>query len=95
MGALSTQKMAFAVRLRMASTNLLESVNDMRGLKAEWSAAGYLDGLEDSDMINENAGITNGQLSAVVGTTLQAIEVLLAAGHSTNLHKLLYKGKNG
>ena len=67
----------------------------MRGLKAEWSAAGFSEGLADEDLVDENAGMTNAELSAVIGTTLTAIEAMLATGHSTNLHKLLYKGKNG
>ena len=95
MTALSNQKEGFVVRLRMASTKVIDGVNELDALKREWDRMGYSSSLGNEDIVDENAGITNTNCADVIGTTLTAIEALLAAGHGTNLHKLLYKGKNG
>ena len=89
----------FVTNTRNAARAVIEDVSELRELKRQWdagmstwlvdasgsdpAAAGY----EPGDFDGTNAGLMKADVTAVF-TTLAAIEVLLAAGHETNLEKV-------
>lgn len=75
---------------RQAVTALIESIDKLRALLAEWNALGLDAAAIDAAQAAAgdglgNSGITGAQVTAVY-TTLGALESLLAAGHATNLY---------
>lgn len=78
----------YVAECRTQATNLLITLNKLAALKNKWIALDLGNALNDSDIGGENAGITKAQIGAVLGTTLPAIDTLLAAGHVTNLHTI-------
>ena len=73
-------------RVRQASTTLLNAIDDLKALKAESDALDLGNALVPEDFAGTNAHLNTAQIIAVTGTTLAAIEALLAAGHATNLY---------
>jgi hypothetical protein len=77
----------FITEARQHAKAILNAYNALKGLQIEWNALDYANTLDDGAGANE--GITKAEVGSVVFDTTDAITVLLAAGHSTNLHKLL------
>ncbi len=86
----NTQKTNFINNVMGHTSGLLDSINGLRALKAQWSAVDLANEItqDDIDVNARLAGITVANLSAVIGTTLTAIEVLMADGHETNITRL-------
>jgi hypothetical protein len=73
-------------RVRQAATQLLSAVDALRALERESVALDLNNALTVEDFAGNNAHLDTVKISAVTGTTLAAIEALLAAGHATNLY---------
>jgi len=90
-------------RTRQATNKLIDALNELRALKAEWDALdlgnkiddGKRDAVDAEGKPAPNFGdfegqphLTKAEIGAVTGTTLTAIEELLKKGHATNLHRI-------
>jgi hypothetical protein len=87
-------------QVRQAATQLIESIDELRALKREWDAGmstwivdasgddPAAEGYAPHDFAGANVGLMKADISAVIGTTLAEIELLLAEGHATNLAKI-------
>jgi len=73
--------------VRGLAKQIFEGINGLKTLQAEWNALDYLNTLPDG--IEQNTGITAAEVGAVVFATADALEATLAAGHATNLARLL------
>ncbi len=80
-------KSNYITEVRQAATALLEAVDKLNALKSSWNA-GMSTWLADADFVGENTGLTKAQITAVIGTTLDAQNALLATGHNTNLETI-------
>lgn len=83
-----------ALQIRTQAGNLLIVLNHLEALANTWDRLD-LGNTNDSGMIEDdltgvNEGITRTALAAVIGTTLDAFNSLLAAGHGTNLESIAY-----
>lgn len=78
----------FITEVRDEATNILNAVDNLQALRREWTALDYANTLEVSDFEGANEDATVAEVSAVVGTTLDALQGLLDAGHATNLNKI-------
>lgn len=74
----------FIEESRQASNLIWQGYNKLQALQAEWTSAGYTDNMPD-----ENADYSKQAVSDVVNTTTDALETFMAAGHATNLTRLL------
>lgn len=74
--------------IRVQSTNLLTTLNNLRATQGKWNALDLTNALVESDISGDNEGITTLDLSAVVFDTLNAFDAVLAEGHATNLHNV-------
>lgn len=88
--ATSTQKSDFITKTRQATTSLIEANAELNVLLSEWNALDLINEITDEDFTGDNAGLTTAELAAVIGTTLSAINALMAQGHATNLYKISY-----
>jgi len=84
----ATKANEYMMLVRVESTNLLTTLNRLQLLRQEWDALNYVNTYDDSGLTGANEGKTKAQLAAVIGTSLDAFEGLLAAGHATNLFTL-------
>ena len=73
--------------VREANRRIWEGVNTLKALQREWTALDYATTLAPGE--GENAGLVPADLGAVVFDTTTALETVLAAGHATNMAKLL------
>lgn len=87
MSDVSAKKVNFANREVQAASALIDALEDLHALRAEWDALGYASAIEDTDLTGPVAHIAAADLAAAF-TTLEALDTLLAAGHYTNLYKL-------
>lgn len=79
----------FVSDTRQASIDLIASIDRMRALRREWDALGYSGTLDAAGVFTgDNADVTEPDIAAVIGTTLDAIDGLLQTGHYTNLYRL-------
>lgn len=78
----------FVSLVRQETTNLLTSIDRLHALKAEWDALDYGNSLPEEAFAGTNADVDRAAIAAVIGTTLSALDGLLAAGHATNLYKV-------
>lgn len=83
-----TDTNTFVSQVRTQSTNLLTTLQRLRALRAKYDALDLGNTLNQEDIGGDNDGVTVAQITAVLGTTLEAFETTLAAGHATNLHTL-------
>lgn len=74
--------------VRQNATQLWQAYQALRSLKEEWNAQDYGNTLE-IDPAGNNADIVVADVGAVIHATSDAIAVLMAAGHATNVTKLL------
>ncbi len=66
---------------------LLKTLDALRADRRAWDALDLGNVIQQSD-IPAGTGITTAELAAAIGTTLVAIEALMAAGHATNLYRV-------
>jgi hypothetical protein len=71
--------------VRQQSTTLIETVDALNALRSEYDALDYGNTLTDDDFAGANEDVTIAEIQAVIGTTLDALNALLQAGHGTNL----------
>lgn len=74
-------------KVRKAAKTAFDAIQDLKALQPEAAYGGYSATLQDGQ--GTNAGITRADVLAVVGTTADALDALLDAGHGTNLVKIL------
>jgi hypothetical protein len=92
--ALTTKdKVNFINDVRGSATEILNGINGLIAELAMYQAldmGGSLtdDKLQDSDFVNDNAGLTAADISNIFGTTLPALKTLLNQGHATNLYRI-------
>ena len=82
------QKENFIYSVRNAVKILMRGIDDLRGLRKEWDQEMNAV-IDDSDFEGNNDGIVKTDVANVVGTTLDAFETSLSAGHGTNLYKII------
>jgi hypothetical protein len=76
----------FVTEVRQMSTDLLQRINGLDALRREWDGLDYLHTLtEQGGFEGSNADVDVDDIAAVIGTTLDALNELLATGHRTNL----------
>lgn len=76
----------FVSEVRQLATALLQTVNGMDALRKEWDGMDYLNTITDAGgFAGANADVDVDDIAAVIGTTLDALNELLNAGHRTNL----------
>lgn len=100
MAATAGARSDFISAVRQAADKLMDAVDSLNGLKAMWDygmsswivdASGNdpeAEGYDPGDFVGNNQGLMVADVAAVVGTTLTAVNTLLAAGHGTNLQKV-------
>lgn len=64
-----------------------DGINALKSMQTEWNALDYGTTLDDG--VGANAGLTKTDIGAVVFDTTNALLTTLAAGHATNMAKLL------
>jgi hypothetical protein len=84
--------------VRQATKDLLAVLDRLRALSRQSTALDLPNALADGerlatpptfgDFAGANSHLATADITAVIGTTLPAIEALLAAGHATNLYKV-------
>jgi len=77
----------FISEARAASKQVWDGINKLVALQREYNALDYGTTLDDGD--GDNTGITKEEVGAVVFDTANAFVTVLAAGHATNMAKLL------
>lgn len=76
----------FVSEVRQMSTILLQTMNGLDALRREWDGMDLGNTLTDEGAFEgENSDVDVSDISAVIGTTLDALNGLLNAGHRTNL----------
>jgi hypothetical protein len=75
-------------KIRNATTNLVTAIEALQTINVEWTYLDLGNVIQLGDFTGLHEGLTVADLSAVIGTTLGAIDSLLAAGHGTNLYKV-------
>lgn len=73
-------------QIRTQATNLIRTFAKLRELRKRHDALALGSKIVDADISGDNEGITYAQCVAVIGTTLEAFESVMDAGHATNLH---------
>lgn len=77
----------FIRNTRTQANALIDAIEELDALKAEWDARGMSTELEAEHFINNDAGLTPEDIAAIF-TSHAAIKALLATGHATNLYKV-------
>jgi hypothetical protein len=77
----------FITAARIATRKVWEGINELRSMQKEWNGKDYGTTLPAGTGMND--GVTKAEVGAVVFDTVDAVDTLLAAGHATNLSKLL------
>ena len=77
----------FITLARQHNKAIWDGINALVAMQREWNALDYGNTLEDGD--GGNAGYTADEVGAVVFDTANAMVAVLAAGHATNMSKLL------
>ena len=73
--------------VRHNNRQLWDALNNLVALQREYNALDYGTTLPDGE--GDNMGITKTEVGAVVFDTANALVAVLAAGHATNVAKLL------
>jgi len=77
----------FITLARQHNKNIWDGINALVAMQREWNALDYGNTLDDG--LGENADYTAAEVGAVVFDTANAFVTVLAAGHATNMAKLL------
>ena len=78
----------FISNSRAASGALITAIDQLRALRKSSDALNLAETLVPDDFAG-NTDVDTADVMAVIGTTLDAIETLLAQGHATNLYNLM------
>ena len=78
----------FVEAARTQAANLILTIQKMQALKDKMTALDLANTLNQEDIGGDNEGVLVADVVAVLGTTLTALNALLAEGHATNLHKI-------
>jgi len=84
---MSVRHQAYITEARQASQKVWDGINALKGLQNEWNALDYGNTLVNG--IDQNAGYTSAQVGSATFATADALQVVLDAGHGTNLASLL------
>lgn len=77
----------FITETRIHVRAIWNAINSLKALQREYTALDYGNTLEPGN--GENAGLGAVEVGAAIFDTTTALEALLAAGHATNLARLL------
>lgn len=77
----------FITLARQQNKNIWDAINSLVAMQREWNALDYGNTLEDGE--GSNSGYTADEVGGVVFDTANAFVAVLAAGHATNMAKLL------
>jgi len=77
----------FIRNTRTQTNALIDAIEELDALKAEWDAVDMGNQLDAEHFISNDTGLAPADITAVF-TTLAAIKALLAEGHATNLYKV-------
>jgi hypothetical protein len=77
----------FYTLARQHNKAIWDGINALVALQREWNALDYGTTLDNGE--GANAGLTKTDVGAVVFDTANAFVAVLAAGHATNMAKLL------
>lgn len=77
----------YVERLRGDVRGFIAAFNKIKADRAEWDALDLGNVIQQGD-IPSGSGITTADLAAAIGTTVDALNALLAAGHATNLYRV-------
>jgi len=83
--AADIQKQAFINTARAHARALWAAHRGLLQLQAEWNALDYGNDLEAGDFTGDNEGLTGANIGSVVFDTADAIAVVMATGHATNV----------
>ena len=75
-------------QVRTQATNLLTTIQKLHALEDKRVALDLGNTLNQADVGGANEGIQLSDCLAVITTTLTALDVVMDAGHATNLHKI-------
>lgn len=78
----------FVTKVRDVNRRLWDNMLELKGYQTQWGALDYGTSLQQS-VEGENKDIAPGDVGAVVFATSDALSAVLAAGHATNMAKLL------
>lgn len=73
--------------VRQNARKILDGVEELDNLKAEWDALGLSGTLTEDTFQGENEGLAEADIAGVY-TTHAALKALFAQGHATNLYKV-------
>lgn len=77
----------YITEARAANKRIWDAINELVALQREWNALDYGNTLDDGE--GSNTGVSAAEVGAVVFDTANAMVAALAAGHATNMAKLL------
>lgn len=77
----------FITLARQHNKNIWDGINALVAMQREWNALDYGNTLDDGD--GANSDYTAAEVGSVVFDTANAFVTVLAAGHATNMAKLL------
>lgn len=77
----------FITEARQANKAIWDGINKLVALQREWNALDYGNTLDAGE--GENTGVGAADVGAVTFDTTNALVGVLAAGHATNMAKLL------
>jgi hypothetical protein len=77
----------FVDEVQSASRQLWDSINKLTQLQREWTFRDYTNTLEADITLTEYPPVAD--LAAMVNTTVPELNSVMAAGHGTNLTKVL------
>ena len=75
-------------QIRTQATNLIATIQKLHALEDKRVALDLGTTLNQADVGGDNEGILITDCMAVLTTTLAAFDVVMDAGHGTNLHKI-------
>lgn len=75
-------------QVRTQATNLISTLQKLHALEEKRVALDLGSALNQTDVGGDNEGILITDCMAVLTTTLAAFDVVMDAGHGTNLHKI-------
>lgn len=81
-------KNKFVLEYRQRVNELNEAMMRLREVNRIWTSQDFTNTLEQADLSGENENVTVADLTAGMNS-IQALDALLAAGHGTNLDKLI------
>lgn len=77
----------FISNARTVNKQIWDGINALVAMQREWNALDYGNTLEDGE--GANADYTADEVGAVIFDTANAMVAVLAAGHATNMARLL------